>query len=259
MVCEDLLARFTAAAKDAFGEALTGVYLHGSAVMGCFQPERSDLDLILVAEDSVPDEAKLIFMERAVELNAEAPAKGLEFSVVRRAVCKPFTYPTPFELHFSNMHLDAYRKDPIQYVAQMRGIDKDLAAHFTVLNTCGAVLYGEEIPDVFGPVPRADYFDSIWNDVEDARNEIVRDPVYFTLNLCRVLAQARDGLVLSKRSGGEWGLQNLPEEQRPVIQAALESYKTGQPMGRYENELLDFSECILCEIKKHAEKEFLPR
>ena len=254
MVCEKLLSRFTAAAKDAFGEALTGVYLHGSAVMGCFHPERSDLDLILVTEDSVPDEAKLTFMERAVELNAEAPAKGLEFSVVRRASCKPFIYPTPFELHFSNMHLDAYRKDPAQYVAQMQGTDKDLAAHFTVLNACGVVLYGEEIPSVFGPVPRADYFDSIRNDVEDARYEIVRDPVYFTLNLCRVLAQARDGLVLSKQSGGEWGLQNLPEEQFPVIQAALESYETGCPASQSESELLNFAEYMLCEIKKHAEK-----
>ena len=254
MVCEELLSRFTEAAKEAFGEALTGVYLHGSAVMGCFQPERSDLDLILVAEDSVPDEAKLTFMERAVELNAEAPAKGLEFSVVRRAVCKPFAYPTPFELHFSNMHLEAYRKDPVQYVARMRGVDKDLAAHFTVLNNCGVVLYGEEIPNVFGPVPRVDYFDSIWSDVEAARYEIVQDPVYFTLNLCRVLAQARDGLVLSKQSGGEWGLQNLPEEQLPVIQAALESYKTGHPMGQSEKELLNFAEYILFEIKKCVKK-----
>ncbi|MDE7262846.1 MAG: DUF4111 domain-containing protein [Oscillospiraceae bacterium] len=255
MVCEDLLSRFTGAAREAFGGSLVGVYLHGSAAMGCFHPETSDLDLLLVAEGPVSDAAKLAFMERALELNELAPAKGLEFSVVRREVCRPFVYPAPFELHFSNAHLKACREDLPRYVARMRGVDKDLAAHFTVINACGVVLYGEAVSQVFAPVPRADYLDSILNDIGDACREITGNPVYYTLNLCRVLAQVREGLVLSKQSGGEWGLRHLPEEFHPVIQAALESYEAGQPMAQPNTNLLNFAAYILSEIKKNYEEE----
>lgn len=252
MVCEDLLSRFTEAAREAFGSNLVGAYLHGSAAMGCFHPETSDLDLILVVEGPVSDGAKLAFMERVVRLNMEAPAKGLEFSVVRRAVCKPFIYPTPFELHFSIAHLQAYREDPVRYVERMRGVDKDLAAHFTVINACGIVLYGEAVEQVFGPVPRGDYLDSIWNDIADACERIVYDPGYYVLNLCRVLAQAREGLVLSKQSGGEWGLRHLPEEYHPVIRAALAGRETGRTVDVGGESLLRFAGYMLSAIKKCA-------
>ena len=32
-------------------------------------------------------------------------------SVVKQSACKPFVYPTPFELHFSVAHLDWYGKN----------------------------------------------------------------------------------------------------------------------------------------------------
>lgn len=59
-------------------------------------------------------------------------------------------------------------------------------------------LYGEEINDVFDDVPGKDYMDSIWSDVENARQDISDDPVYVILNLCRVAAFLQSDLVLSK-------------------------------------------------------------
>ncbi|MGN6712483.1 hypothetical protein [Anaerocolumna jejuensis] len=54
----------------------------------------------------------------------------------------------------------------------MKGEDKDLAAHFTIINRYGIVLYGEQIENVFGEVLKRDYVESIWSDVEGAREEI---------------------------------------------------------------------------------------
>ena len=255
MTMENLLVRFTEAAKESLGENLTGVYLHGSAAMGCFHQESSDLDLILVTEGRISNGAKLAFMERALALNAEAPAKGLEFSAALREACNPFVYPTPFELHFSNAHLRAYQEDPVRYIERMRGVDKDLAAHFTVIRAWGIALCGDAIPQVFGPVPRRDYLDSIWHDVEDACREIVRDPVYYTLNLCRVLAQAEAGLVLSKRDGGRWALGRLPEAHRSAAAAALRGYETGTAEKIPATTLSHFAEYMLSEIRKYYEEE----
>ena len=45
-ICSEFVARF----QNILKENLVGVYLHGSAVMGCFNPAKSDIDLIVVTE-----------------------------------------------------------------------------------------------------------------------------------------------------------------------------------------------------------------
>ena len=217
-------ASFVEGSKSILADDLVGVYLHGSAAMGCFNAKKSDVDLIVVVERDVSDEVKRAFMDMAVALNARAPEKGIEFSVVTRDVCRPFVYPTPFILHFSVAHLKWYSADPADYVKRMNGTDIDLAAHFTVIRARGMCLYGEAIDDVFGEVDPEYYIDSIWNDVKDAGAEIATNPTYVILNLCRVLAYLENRLVLSKKEGGAWGLESLPERYRGVIQTAICDY-----------------------------------
>ena len=48
--------------------------------------------------------------------------------------------------------------------------------------------------------------------------------MYLTLNLARVLAFKKEGLVLSKKEGGEWALEHLPAEYRPLIADAMREY-----------------------------------
>lgn len=150
--------------------------------MGCFNRDKSGLDLILIVERDIPEAIKMEFMRHIVRLNEEAPGKGFEMSIVKREYCNPFIYPTPYELHFSVSHLKWFLNDPIDYVKKTRGTDKDLAAHFTIIRQYGIVLYGEKIDRVFGVVPEDVYIDSILYDIEGACGEILDNPVYFTLN-----------------------------------------------------------------------------
>lgn len=248
MVYDDLLARFTEMSKDILGDNLVGVYLHGSAVMDCFNPQKSDLDLILVVERALDDGVKLAFLAELVRLNEEAPEKGFELSIVRRAVCDPFVYPTPYELHFSNAYLDRVKREPARYVAEVVGCDRDLAAHFTIIGRYGRTLFGAPIGEVFGAVPRADYIDSILFDIEHAREDISENPMYMTLNLCRVLAYLREGLVCSKKAGGEWGLRALPERFRATVADALLCYAGDKVMRVREEEAVAFAEYMRSEI-----------
>ena len=156
---------------ETLGDHLIGIYLHGSAVMGCFNEKKSDIDFIVVVDAPLSDELKHSYMDMAVELNSNAPEKGIEFSIVREDVCNPFVYPTPFELHFSIAHLQWYRSDPYDYISRMNGADLDLAAHFTIIRYRGKRLYGKEINEVFGDVRKEYYFDSIWNDIENVRGQ----------------------------------------------------------------------------------------
>ena len=228
-VANRVAEHFTAEVRRILVDNLVGVYLHGSAVMGCFNPEKSDVDLLVVVNEEPTDTVKRAFLDMVVSLNENGPTKGIEMSVVRRGVCKPFAYPTPFELHFSKMHLDWYRNDPEDYIAKMKGTDRDLAAHITVIRARGVCLCGAPIDEVFGEVPKQDYMDSLWYDIADAEDDIAEDTMYLTLNLARVLAFLQDGSVLSKKEGGEWGLKNLPEEYHGLLREALSEYRGEMP------------------------------
>lgn len=224
---DNLLRDFVEQSKKILQENLVGVYLHGSAVMGCFNPEKSDIDLIIVVNQPLPDTVKREYMDMVVKYNALAPAKGIEMSIVLRDVCNPFVYPTPFEFHFSSMHLKWYKDNPEDYIRKMRGNDADLAAHFTVINQRGRCLYGVPINSVFATVPNDDYMDSIWNDIAAATENIEEDTMYLTLNLARVLAYKEEGLVLSKKEGGEWVIIHLPTEYHKLVKDCLREYSEG--------------------------------
>ncbi len=222
---------------------LTGVYVHGSFAMGCFNPAKSDLDVLVVVEDAITDLQKKMFMDEIIFLNNKLPPKGIEISVVRSEYCKNFVYPTPYELHFSNMHLSWYMSNPAEYIRKMNGTDNDLAAHFFITKRRGMVLYGKKIDDVFGDVPHEAYLDSIRRDIMNSHVEVMENPVYFILNLCRVLAYVQEALVLSKKEGGEWALKNIHcEKYHGLINEALICYGSDKTMDPDESLAVDFCE-----------------
>jgi streptomycin 3"-adenylyltransferase len=184
------------------------------------------------------------------DLREQAPPKGFEMSVVLERYCKKFVYPTPYELHFSNDCLKQYLENPLLLCNDDPKTDYDLAAHFTVITNAGVVLCGKPISEVFSDIPREEYLDSIRKDIENAREDMVDFPVNVILNLCRVYSYIRDGLVLSKAEGGQWGLINLPEKYHSLIAAMLDNYIQGtdtQSMAFCKDKTLqiDFCEYML--------------
>ena len=225
-----LLEAFVSLSARAFGENLRGVYLHGSSVMGCFHPTGSDVDLLVVTEREPADGEKRIFMDGAMLLSGETPCRGIETSVVLSRDCAAPAHPIPYCLHYSEGWRDRYERDPAGTIRTLRGRDRDLAAHFAVTSAYGLTLWGVPKEQMFGPVRREEYLDAILYDVEGAEEEIAANPVYLTLNLCRALAYGREGVILSKAGGGEWGLRSLPERFATWIARALEAYRTGGSM-----------------------------
>lgn len=249
MLYQSILDEIVEQSKQIFGEELIGIYLHGSMAMGCFHANISDIDLIFVIRDYITDTQKLQFMNYIVDVNQVAPRKGIELSIVKQKYCKPFVYPTPFELHFSNAHKQWFADNPADYIQKMNGTDKDLAAHFKIIKSYGVVLYGAEINDIFADVPRNDYIDSIWNDISEAGEEILENPVYIILNLCRVAAFLKHDLVLSKKQGGEWGINHLSSKYHVLISNALQSYIDGKDMEIDNREGREFADDMISLIK----------
>ncbi len=225
---EVILNQISFAYKEILKDNLTGIYVHGSIAFGCFDWNRSDIDFIVVTKESPSQQKKAALIKALLSLEKSSPPRGIEMSVVLEKNCRNFIYPTPFELHFSNAHIEKCKNNLKKYCTEMTGNDKDLAAHFTVIKSLGIVLYGKDIEQVFGDVPKSYYVDSIKCDVSDAENEIINNPVYIVLNLCRVMAYIQDGLIISKIQGGLWGIENLPLIYTPVIEMAIKSYSSNK-------------------------------
>lgn len=247
---QELLETISAAYQSILGTKLSGIYVHGSLAFGCFRWDISDIDFLAVVKEPLTLSEKESLIAMLLELDAYAPPKGLEMSVVLEQVCSPFLYPTPFELHFSNAHKSRCREDLTKYCRTMNGADPDLAAHITVTRRVGYKLCGKPIPEVFGPVPREAYLDSILRDIQDAQSDIREQPIYCILNLCRVMAFLEEDLVLSKEQGGQWGITHLPEHAA-LICSALDTYTQSTDFPAEPPKLEAFAVSTLQKIKKH--------
>lgn len=225
----DLLDQITASFREVLGENLIGLYVHGSLAFGCFRWEKSDIDFIVVVHSTLTKAVKKPLLKTLVSLSPSSPPKGLEVSVVLDDVCRDFIHPTPYELHFSNDWLEQAQTNPERLCGEELKTDPDLAAHFTVIQEVGIAWYGLPVDQVFSPVPREAYLDSLDRDLQWASAEPIADPVYLVLNLCRVEAYKREGLVLSKAQGAQWALALLPADFHPTINAALANYQTDHP------------------------------
>lgn len=248
----DLLDKMTKDTALILEDQLVGIYLHGSIAMDCFNPNKSDLDLLFIVKDSISDGQKRRLMEAVVALNAVIPAKGVEMSVVKKRYCTDFVYPTPFELHFSTIHLKWYESNPDAYIEQMNGVDPDLAAHFVITKNRGLVLYGESIDNVFGEIPSESYLDSIKRDVANSEQQVLANPLYIILNLCRVLAFVEDNMVLSKQEGGQWGIKNLDKKYHDLVHEALVCYVSDKNFVVDEMLALDFCHYMALRIEKNS-------
>ncbi len=247
MTAKELLQRIAEKYKAVLGGKLVGIYVHGSLAFGCYNERTSDIDFIAVVNEPLSVDEKTALVKTLSELEKHAPEKGFEMSVVLLQHCRSFVYPTPFELHYSMTYREDVINDAGGFAERMHGRDYDLAAHFTVIREVGYALCGADISEVFGEVPKEHYLDSITRDISGAAEDIEYNPVYYTLNLCRVLAYKRGGGVLSKAEACEWADGNIPPVFAAVAGVALDSYRTGEPFPE-DMPITAFAEYMLSEI-----------
>lgn len=241
---------FCAQMQDILGDELVAIYLHGSLAMGCFNPDRSDLDLLVIMQHQLPVEIQRQIMESLLKLsNAPSP---IETSFLVEQELHPFQHPLPYHLHYSEswrqQMSDELTNGSWRHWNEDQRYDPDLSAHLTIIHHRGFTLYGPAAADTLPEVPAECYIASITGDYIDARDTSMQNPVYFILNACRVHAYLNEQQVLSKDEGGVYGLKALPPEFRDLISQALEIYRGEHPdtpfdengLGRFAAYMDDF-------------------
>ncbi|MEJ7701527.1 MAG: nucleotidyltransferase domain-containing protein [Pyrinomonadaceae bacterium] len=120
-------------------ENLIGIYLHGSLAFGCFNPLRSDIDLLVVTRCEITIETKRGIAEFLLE-NSRKPSP-IEISFLQQKDLSTWRYPTPFDFHYSEDWREKFERDLAdgewKRWNDIQLFDEDLATHITVTNHRG--------------------------------------------------------------------------------------------------------------------------
>jgi Domain of unknown function (DUF4111) len=192
----------TDVAAVSHGQVLA-LYVHGSAVLGGWSAEHSDVDLLLVADDAIDDAALARVGATLAGAGNSCPGRGLESSLVTASSARTPAPPWPFRLHVATgPHEPAGGR--VVRAADGQG-DRDLLMHFAVCREAGWAAAGPPPAALIGAVPRTAVLSYLADEL-DWGIERAPEP-YAVLNACRALVYRSEGEIVSKIDGGEAALK----------------------------------------------------
>lgn len=219
------------------GENIQGIYLNGSLAAGGFNPERSDIDILVVLADELTAATKRELI--TLLLRTSRMPSPLEIYFVTESALHPFQQPVAVQLYYEEKERERYQreihKDDAQYWATETQRSSDLTVYLTKLRHYGISLYGKSIQAEIPLVPADTFRKSLLAELQHALDRRLQDPITFILNACQANAYLQTGQILSKSAASDWGLAHLPEAYHPLIEQAQATYRGGRlkrPAGR---------------------------
>ena len=198
---EAYLAAVVRVRRAQLGGVLAGAYLHGSAALGGWHAERSDIDVLAVCAAPVPA-AGLRDLAAAVSVRAlPCPAeRGLEFGLVTaESAAAPCPEPQ-FELDLTTSAAAGDKPT----LGHGRPGHADYLMHFAVCRAAARTLAGPPPAELFGEIPAALLDGAFADELAWAAGNAA--PSYRVLNACRAWCYAAERRIVSKVDGGEWAL-----------------------------------------------------
>ena len=200
--------------RTTLGPRLFGVYLYGSAVMGGFDPDLSDLDVVVVIEPSVDDSGLDRFAGLVDRLQVREPdwADRLDIVFVGRQTLAHFRSGGPL-LEISHEH-------------QLRRIPSaaDYLETWFLMRSANRAILGPPPASLLPPIDTREFLSEVVRGI-DGFVAFVRDDTptgtvaYRALTLCRVLRSLESGSICTKQEGADWAADRYPE-WAPLIRAA---------------------------------------
>ena len=174
---------------------LTAAYLHGSAALGGWVAERSDVDVLFVVADDIGGRAARAAGDLLARSGAECPGRGLECSVVTSSQAAHPAPPWPFVLHLGSVHASQ-----VLHLGQQSAGDPDLLMHYAVCRAAGVTLAGPPPEATIGVVDRRRVLSYL---ADELGWGLANAPeCYAVLNACRGLVYLSEGKIVSKIAGG---------------------------------------------------------
>jgi hypothetical protein len=208
-----------------FRGRLVGVYPAGSLAFDAYQPGRSDIDLLAVAER--PTAAEIAAVVAALDHAAlPCPAAGLELVLYDRATLAGLSVEAGFALNLNTGAELAYKAetDPGDGLTFWYPIDRDMVRQQrrALIGPPFAGLVTRVRSRILLPVVAESVAAQLAHLGDHGDNAV--------LNGCRALRYHAERSWLPKRAAAAWAAQRLPGEA-DLIHAALDSHARGRAAG----------------------------
>jgi hypothetical protein len=224
MVPDEILTygrEVVASLQGVLGDGLGGAYYVGSLALNGYVAGQSDIDIVAVSEHAIPDQLKTSLVDAVFDTTRSCPARGLEFTLYRRAVAESSPVAADFEVNVNggprmarDIHLESRTEPRFWYV-----IDRAIA------HRCGVAICGPPPAEVFAEVSRRALLDVM---IESMRwhREHEKATLFSVLNAARAWRFAAENALVSKLEGAAWARERWSSTW--VIDAAVD-LRHGRP------------------------------
>ena len=217
-----LLKLFLEKLQPILRDHLVGFYLYGSLSLGDFDPDSSDVDFLVVTEDSLSENmlAELRDMHVRIAATGLLYSNRLEGSYIPRTALRRFD---PQNAAHPTIGVDW------DFQVGQHGSNWIIERH--IVRERGMVVWGPSPKDLIDPVSPREMREAVcemllgfWQTQLATTPEWLRPREYQAfaiLTMCRALYTLNLGTVVSKPEAAAWAVQNLDAKWRPIIQRAL--------------------------------------
>lgn len=221
---DELLSELLSNMKLVLGAKLVGLYLEGSLVLGDFDPQTSDIDLLAVLSSDV---------------------NGSDYELLNRmhqdfVVKHPFWNDRIEVCYISALALQNVKSmtSPIVNISPGEPFhrtqsNKEWLMNWYLTREKSKPLFGPSADTLIEPISQAEFIQSVKDHTKSWDQWLRTIPKnkyalsYVVLTLCRALYSSRTGDQVSKKQAAEWAQKELPEWS-DLIREALIWKQTGK-------------------------------
>jgi streptomycin 3"-adenylyltransferase len=238
-----------AALRDALGDDLLGVYLHGSSVLGGLR-RWSDLDLFVVSSGRLAHDQKRRLGDRLLAVSGMPPdRRPVEVTVVAASEVRPWRYPPTMELQYGEWLRAGFEAG---HVEPPSGPHPDLALAVANVLQGNRCLVGPPPEKILDPIPPQDLADAMVADIPRLLDDLESDTRNVILTLVRIWDSLETGGIRSKDAAADRIAERLPEEHRAVVARARAIY-LGDEEERWDDLMARVPPCatyLVAEIER---------
>ncbi len=216
-----LLGEVLAEVRSILGERFVGMYLFGSLATGGYDPQRSDIDLLVVTDGDVPDKelADLQALHARMAADGRPLAAQLEGSYIPRQSLRRYD-----PAHARHPHLS------MGGGLRVEQHDSDWVIQRHVLRQHGLALAGPPAHTLIDPVLPNELRQAVVDLLRQWWAPMLDDPwrleprgyrVYAILTMCRCLYTLQHGTVVTKAVAARWAQGSLDGRWTALIERAF--------------------------------------
>jgi hypothetical protein len=225
------------------GNHFIGMYVHGSVASGDFNPQRSDIDFVVVTADELPDEmlSALEAMHGRITSSGLKWATRLEGDYIPQPALRRYD---PSHAQYPHLGVDRH------FDVEQHDSNGVIQRH--AIREHGVVVAGPAPQTLIDPIQPNDLRRAVLGILREWWLPQVHDPArlhsseyraYAILTMCRALYTLQHGTVVSKTVAARWAQEALGERWATLIERALAWPDDVQSDNM--NETLDFIQYTL--------------